>query len=239
MKRVASLLLVLFVAALPALPPALGQGAESLPALLEENGMTQGQAETFEALAGQIEDAALQTELADTIEALMEAGDGGQAVGEVIDGIYHDPNGYTFPMPENWTLQEKQVGPVVVLAGPSDGQALAPSITVLALDAPEQSLLKMTREDIEKLLSGSFENFQMIALEEFEIDGKPARELVCMYGADVSAMIMQYQTHFDYEDKAFVITMTTLAEEAAHDLALETYDALVAEFTIFEGEGNG
>ncbi len=114
-----------------------------------------------------------------------------------------------------------------------------PTITVTVLSSLEGNLATLEKEDFERLLGGSLPNFVLVALDEFALDGYDAREVVIMFGRDDAHMLIQYQAQFMVDTKTFLITMTSEAEEAAHGVALDVYDAFVSTFAVLTEQGNG
>lgn len=218
---------------------ALPAQAGSIDALLQSFGMTQAEAQAFAAIVAEMGEDITD----ETIRAMLAEFEG-QKLGEPLagkteDGVYTDPEGYAFPIPEGWTLQPSRIGGYIVLAGQPDEGGFTPTITVLSAAASDDSFLDKTQEEVDNLLVQSLKNYQPIALDDFQYQDVPARELVCMYGTDEDTMLMQYQLHFSHEGMAYIITMTTLAEEAAHDSALNTYDSFLAEFSFADAQGVG
>lgn len=242
MKTRLSLWLVLLLSLLlAAMPAQAAEPAETAMDLLESFGMTEAEAEAFAALAESMQGEVTEDDLLAMLEALIEDEATGQALpGQLVDGVYTDPGGYSMRIPEGWALQETLIGPAVVISGLADSESsFAPTITITVTGEVEDDFLAKTQEEIDALLSVSLPNYLPIALDDFEFLDIPAREMVCMYGANEASMLMQYQLHFNNQGKAFVITMTTLAEEATHEQTLDTYDAFLAEFLLLTGEASG
>lgn len=231
--------LALLLAALMAL--ALPAGASSLGALMQEYGMTEAESQAFEALVAEMGATVSEEELRTLLDSL--AGED-KSIGEPLpgtteNGVYTDPAGFSFPIPEGWTLQPSKIGGYITLAGQPDESGFTSTITILMVDqSADAPFLTLTQEEIDALLSASLKNYQPIALDDFEYLNGPAREMVCMYGANEDMMLMQYQLHFTHDEQSYVITMTTLAEEAAHDSALDIYDTFLASFSV-QGGGMG
>lgn len=176
------------------------------------------------------------------LDGFLAEGTAGVLAGEVKDGLYTDPNGFSFEVPEGWTLQSAQIGPVIVLTAPEAVLGVTPSIAVTVVIEPQDhSLMDMTNEDIEALLSPALPGFELISLDSFDLHGTQAREMMCMYGTAEDAMLIQYQLYFTENNRLFIITMTTVAEEASYAQVLDIYDAFVADFTVLtqEATGNG
>lgn len=225
-------LLVLLAAALPA------KAEEDLAGKLASYGLTTPEIEAFSAMVAGAGQALTQEELLAMLEEFMAEG-AGELAGQEKDGVYTDPNGYSFKVPEGWTLQPNQIGPTVMLTGPADDKGLMPTITVLATSQAEDDIMAQTQQQIDDGLKGVLPNYQFIALDEFDYKNLKAHELVIMYGTAEDTMLMQYQTYFQSKDRVYIITMTTRAEEAVHDRTLDTYDSFLTDFQIVESRGNG
>lgn len=225
--------------------PAVSPTAAPTPTdALSAFGLTPQQADAFEAVADGLE-ADQQAAIDELIDTFTLEGAGQPLPGSLRGSTYTDPNGFSITVPEGWALLEQLVGPAIVMTAPVDAAAESSaqpvsSIAVVGTSVDIGDLSTVTEAQISEMLTTSLPNAQLIALEEFDyMDGK-ARELVCMYGEEEDTMLMQYQTFFKNEGRSYLITMTTLAEEAVHDIALEAYDAVLASFTIdVGGQGNG
>lgn len=201
-------------------------------------GLSEEQMQALEAMLAQMEGEITPEQMQELITSFAEVGANTPLAGEVTDGVYMDPSGYSFAIPEGWTLLPNHVGLSVMLQGPlEDSGVFAPSISVMTLGEMEDDFLDKTQEEIDALLSASLENYQLTELNDFTFQDEPAREIVLMHGADEESMLVQYQLHFHNDGRAFIVTMTTLAEEAANDRALDTYEAFLSTFTIYTGEG--
>lgn len=229
MRRIWLLALALLLAAAPALASAPPEGY----------GMTAEQAQTFAGLLAGAAEAVLQAELDALLEQTTPDAEMQGLPGQMIDGMYYDPMGFDMAVPEGWTLLEHLVGPSVALTGPAAANGFVPSITVTASEDATGGYEALTQADFDALLTGVLENYQFQSLEDFALGEIAAREFACLYGPDAANMLLQYQLLFTANDRAYVITMTTLAEEDAQDAAMEAYDAFLASFSIFTGEGNG
>lgn len=238
MKTRFSLVLLLCLCLLMAVTPAYAQSTETMTDLLQSFGMSESESEAFAALAAGMQDVT-EEDLRAMLNDFMGEETGEKVPGELVDGLYTDPRGFSMKIPSEWTLQENLIGPTLVVSGPVNEMGFMSTITILIVEEEKSDFLTKTQEEIDTLLSPSLPNYLPIALDDFEFDELPAREMVCMYGASEESMLMQYQLYFNNEGKSFIITMTTLAEEAAHELALDTYDAFLADFVLLKGQGNG
>ena len=231
------LLLVFLLVLLAVALPARAQ-QEDLTDKLASYGLTEPEIEAFSALIAGAGQTLTEEELLTMLEEFMAEG-AGELAGQEKDGVYTDPNGYSFKVPEGWTLQPNQIGPTVMLTGPADDKGLVPTITVLATAQAQDDIMAQTQQQIDDSLKGVLPNYQFIALDEFDYKNTKAHELVIMYGTGEDAMLMQYQTYFQSKDRVYIITMTTRAEEAVHDRTLDTYDSFLTDFQIVENRGNG
>lgn len=234
MKRL-SFLIAMLLTILMMLAPAQ---AESLTDLLEGFGLTESDAEAFAGLVSQMGEMTNE-EISMLLTEFLGEGTASSVKGELIEDYYAHPAGFTLRIPEGWTLLEDQLGVTVMLMGPINEMKFAPTISVLVLSQPREDFDTLTLEAWDAYYASSLTNYLSIALDDFTFLDVDAHEFVCAHGNDESSMLMQYQLYFNKEERAYIITLTTLAEEAAHADALDTYDAFLAEFEVFSGEGNG
>ncbi len=212
--------------------------AESITDLLTGLGATEQSIQTLQAVLAEIGETVTEDELGAMLDQFL--GDAsGAAGGSMEDGVFTHPLGFSFPVPEGWSQLPEQLGMAALLTGPLDAQGFAPTIGVIVLGEARTDFDNFVQEDLDALLSETLPNYYFLALDSFTFLDVPAHEFVLMHGEDENALLMQYQLFFNKDDLAFIITLTTLAEEAAHDDALEAYDALLAGFDVFAGEGNG
>lgn len=214
---------------------------QTLPGVLGRLGMTDAQAGAFTAqLAAQdapFDEASLAAALAELVSASEE-----DVVFERIGSVYADSRGFSAMVPEGWTLHAPGVGGTVIFQGNADANGFAPAITVLLMPASDSSLFHLTREEIDEAFGQALANYRTLEWESLTFQEIPAQELVCVYGADDQLPLMQYQISFVQDDTAFLITMTTLAEETIHDETVAAYDTFLEEFIVFTGfagQGNG
>lgn len=229
MKKFISCLAVLAAVCLAA----AGVLAESVEGLLEGIGLSPEEVKAFEVLTESMAGEASQDDLRSLLEQYAQSG--GQPIPGTLSGDVYtdDANGFSAKIPPGWALQDMMIGPAIVITGPADTDGIAPTITISSDVSSQDNLMNKTKEEIDELLGQALANYMPIALDDFEFLGVPARELVCMYGVDESLMLMQYQLQFvSDEGRVFMVTLTTLAEEAAHEIALDTYDAFLMDFTL-------
>lgn len=238
MRTRLSLLFSLLLASLALALPVLATDTIAADTLTEY-GMTESEAEAFAALAQSIQGEITEQEIGELLTEYVGDATDQTLPGQQVDGVYTDPAGYSITAPVGWTLQETTIGPTVVITGPVGETGFMPTITVVAVEEVANAFLTKTQEEIDALLGESLPNYLPVALDDFDFLDIPAREMVCMYGADEETMLMQYQLHFNNQGKTFIITMTTLAEEAAHEEALDMYDTFLADFTLLTGQGIG
>lgn len=240
-RRLAWLLAGMLILAWPcaqASGPSATPQAAATPMATERPLSDEQEAEILAALAKAYPELKAE-ELSQALEDFYKEGTAGVVAGETVGDTYTDPNGFSMKIPEGWTLGAAQIGPMLTLTSPESQSGVTPSITVLVTIAPEGAEAQITRDSVEAQLSEALEGFHLVAVDAFEYAGMQAQEIVCMYGQP-QRMLMQYQTHFSDETRQYIITMTTLAEEAMHDKTRDIYDAFLSDFTILEAsQGNG
>lgn len=237
MKRRSVWLAVLLAAALLFSAPAQ---AVSVSEIMEGFGLEEADAEVFAALMESVGGDMSQEEIHALLEGFLGDGEAQKVSGTLEGDMFVHPMGFSMKVPEGWTVLEEQLGLTVVLAGPvEETAAFMPTICVEVLSQPQESFLTVTREELDAVMAPALSNYIFQALDDFEYLEVPAREFICMYGADEASMLIQYQLMFNKADKGFIITLTSLAGESEHDAALNTYDTFLTDFTVLEGEGNG
>ena len=164
--------------------------------------------------------------------------------GEIVSGYYFHSLGFFFPIPEGYRVLEDTLGATVHLIGPAEDGGITPSIHVLALDAPQLDFEMLTQTKTDAFFGAVFSNYQFVSLDHYKYNGVMAHEFVCLHGASDDGMMIQNTLCFNKGDKAYILTMTTLAEEATLEYALLAYDVVLSGFTVPEdmedaGEGNG
>lgn len=213
--------------------------AESLPSLLGQLGLTGAQAEVFMAqLASQADTPDGQT----VFEALsaLAAADPTEVASELIGNVYADARGFSAVVPEGWTVVPS-AGQTVAFQSAPDAGGFASTITVNLQPTADETFFDRSREEIDALLSRTLQHYRTIEWDAFSYQNLPAHELVCIFGADEASLFMQYQLSFVQGEDAYLITLTTLAEEAIHEEAVAVYDTFLEEFIVFSGlkQGNG
>lgn len=232
MKKIPSLLVCLFIL-LSLSSMAL---SETLADALTEKGFSPEDAAWIAAIvaeAGELSEA----EALRLAEALEESG---QAQGTVTGVRYTHPQGFSFDMPEGWSEKEEP-GVSVLIAGPAYEGGFVPTISVQAvtLNAGADPFADVTQDALDTLYGEMLPNYLTIALDSFDFQGGKAHEFAFTYGPGEDTMLMQYQLFFSRNDTMYIITMTTLAEESAHDSALSVYDMLLESFQVEGQEGVG
>ncbi len=239
MKKL-SFLMALLLAVMLVIPSAFATDTIDVPdttEVLKSFGLTDEEAAKFAAIIANVDESLSEEDFQALLaEFLTEEGAQTESGTLGSDGTFTHPAGFTLKVPEGWNVLEQRIGADVTMTGPSEEEKVAPVISVLVLDTPREELDTLKQEDYDTLYSKSLKNYQFVALDEFPYLDVTAHEFVCTYGDNPEAMMMQYQLYFNKDGRAFIITMTTLAEEAAHDNALTAYDTMLEEFTTQAGQ---
>lgn|GEM_PF-2284193 len=159
-------------------------------------------------------------------------GEGVASGGTVTQDIYSSPLGFSFQIPTDYLCEENGIGATVLLTGPADDEGFSTTISVQIFLAEQPLFATLTPEEIEPLFGQTLPNYHFVSMDDFEYRGVKAREFVFVHGASADSILMQYQLFFNREGKSYILTMTTLAEEAAHESALGIYDAFVTNFSF-------
>ncbi len=232
LSLLAALLLFLLLAVLPAQADAVAQ-------MLARFGLSQSDAEAFAALMEETQGDLTDEEQAALLEDFLASAGEFRQKGTLEGDFYLHPLGFTLRVPSGWRVLEEQPGATVMLIGPGGEKQFAPTLSVLVLKGERPDFAAKTREEWDAYYGSVLHNYQSISLTALEYLDVPAHELVLTHGNDEASMLMQYQLYFNKDERAFIITLTTLAEEAADDSALEAYDSFLAQFTVLTGQGNG
>lgn len=231
-------MLVLVMLMMTALAPAVAE-ADWLSGLLTGYGLSDADVEAFSALIAEVGADMTQVDVEALLKEFLGDAAAASSPGKLEGDLFTSPSGFTMRVPEGWNLLEDSLGTSAVITGPTDETGFMPTITVVVLEEAQAAFDTNTKEDWDALLGTALTNYQSIVLDDFPFLDVPAHEFVCMHGDANDAMLMQYQLYFNKGGKAFVITMTTLAEEAAHDRALEAYDKFLADFSVQGPGGQG
>jgi len=225
--RKLSFLLALLLFLLPAAVLAVEETADG-PA------RTHGLSEADEAAVSGMIDRIGRDLSEDQKRALMQAfaGDAAAPGGTVVGNAYSSPLGFSFQIPLDFVCAENELGATVLLTGPANAAGYSMTIAVQAFAVEQPLFDSLTPEEIEPLFGQALPNYHFVAMDAFEYQGAKAREFVFVHGASEDAILMQYQMFFNREGKSYIITMTTLAEEAAHESALGIYDAFVSNLSF-------
>ena len=228
MKKFSFLIAVLLLISLAAAPAS----ADAVDDLLKNFGLTEQEVEAFRGIVSGIDGTMTEREMAALLKSVLGDASSPKQAGTLSDGVYTHPLGFTLVVPDNWTVLEDCLGVTVALMGPVGEYAFAPTITVLVLSEERPDFETLTQADWDEALGPSLANYRSLMLDDFEYLGVPAHEFVCTHGAGDEAMIMQYLLYFNMSGRAFMITMTALAEEAVHEGALTAYDTLLSTFQV-------
>ena len=227
--RFAAFLTAALMALMLTLAPAQ---ADWLGDMLAGYGLDSGDVQAFSKLVSDMGDSLSAEDTQALLQEFLGDSQAQKIPGALVGSQYTSPQGFVFTVPEGWTLLEDQVGIATVLAGEADDSGFMPTISVVVLAEEQPDFAKTTRAEWDALLGESLANYLFIDLDEFLYLDVTAHEFVCMHGEREDAMFKQYQLYFNKEGKAYIITMTTLAEESAHDDALAAYDSFIAGFTV-------
>ncbi len=213
--------------------------ADPILDLLASSGLSDADAEAFKAIVEEMGDDLTEDQIKALMTEFLEAFTSQEEQGKVENDTFTHPDGFSFKIPEGWTVREDSMGVSAFLVGPVNEQGITPTISVTVLGESQPDFDTMKQEDWDAVLGTTLKNYQFVALDDFVFLDVPAHEFVCTHGDDLEAMLMQYQLYFNKNNKAYIITMTTLAEEAAHENALESYDMLLSDFTVQNDPGIG
>lgn len=240
MKKLSALfaaLLGILLAVMPVMAQ-LASGETVDPALSASD--SNALAALFDKITSDMTEDDVRALLSDFIEDTAES----PQVGTIIGDQYTHPQGFTFRIPQAYRVLSDQLGAMVHLVGPANDNGFTPSIHVMVYDAPRPDFENLTEQRVNAYFGPILANYQFVSLDHYEYLGVSAHEFVCLHGTDDETMMVQYSLCFNKGDKAFILTMTTLAEEAAQKDALEAYDFFLAGFDAPEtleaqDEGNG
>lgn len=227
MKKLPLLLFSLLFFVFAAIP-ALSELHESLT---RQYGMSDGEANAFEQVLAPLQSSLSEEQLTELLAQYLKHRES-PAPGTISGDRYTHPLGFSFQIPANWTLIENMLGTTAMLIGVRNESGYAPTISIHAL--PGQTLpggLPAT-DQMEAIYRQMLPNFQLVQTDDFEYLGVPARETVCAHGASEDAIWMQYQLLFEKMGNTYLLTLTTLSEEAAHESATAVYDAFTKGFTV-------
>ena len=155
--------------------------------------------------------------------------------GEIISEIYCNPLGFAFPIPEGYQVLQDSIGSAVHLVGPPGVGGFAPTIHALVYEAPQPDFEMLTQSKADRFFGSMLENYQFVSLDHYEYNGAMAHEFVCLHGTGEDGMMIQNTLCFNKGDRAYILTMTTLAEEATLEQALLAYDYFLAGFIAPDG----
>ncbi|MCL1964204.1 MAG: hypothetical protein FWF69_03985 [Firmicutes bacterium] len=211
--------------------------ADWLSELLTGYGLSGDDVQAFSSLLSEMGNGMSETEVQALLQEFLGDGQAKKIAGTLEGDRYTSPQGFAFVVPSGWNLLENQVGVATVLAGEADATGFMPTIAVVVLEEERKDFDTLRQEDWDTQLGTVLANYLFVALDDFPYLDVTAHEFVCMHGEREDAMLMQYQLYFNKAGKAYQITMTTLAEEAAHDNALNAYDSFLAEFMVSDTQG--
>ena len=232
-------LIAAFLAALMAIFPAYAMSSGESLALDGEPGALSA---LFEQMTGEKTEQEILALLSEFIQNQKQ--NPSRQEGEIISGVYCHPLGFVFQIPEGYQVLQDPIGPAVHLIGPANEGGFTPTIHVLIHEEPQPDFDKLTQTKADAFFGSVLENYQFVSLDHYEYNGVMAHEFVCLHGTGEDGMMIQNTLCFNKEDKAYILTMTTLAEEATLECALLAYDFFLAGFLAPDGtdganQGNG
>lgn len=230
-SRFAAMLVAMLMVTLLALAPAQ---ADWLSDMLAGYGLGNEDVQAFSSLVSEMGAGMSEAEVQSLLKEFLGDTQAERAPGTLEGNRYTSPEGFAFTVPAGWSVLEDQFGVATVLSGAADEAGFMPTISIVVLGAERPDFVTNTREDWDALLGESLANYLFVALDDFPYLDVPAHEFVCMHGEREDTMFMQYQLYFNKEGRAFIITMSTMAEESAHEDALDAYDAFLAEFEVLD-----
>jgi hypothetical protein len=189
----------------------------------------------FEQITSDMSDKEMQGLLSEFIENQNPV----RQAGEIFSGVYHHPLGYFFQIPEGHQVLQDPLGATVQLVGPANENGFATTIHVMVLGEPQNDFESITQSKVDAFFGALFENYQFVSLDHYDYNNVTAHEFICLHGASEDDMMVQHSLCFSKGDKAYILTMTTLAEEATLQHALHAYDFFLAGFIAPDGTGDG
>lgn len=209
--------------------------AASVTDLLKGYGLSEADAKTVEKLVESMGDNVTEEELRALLSQFI-ADPTSKKPGSTSGDIYTNPVGFSFRVPAGWAIREDQIGMNVMLVGPQNENKFSPTIGVAVFSEIRPDFDTNTQADWDAVLSQSLDNYQFVALDNFTFLDVQAHEFICMHGESENSMLAQYQMFFNKDGRAFVITMTTVAEEVSLDQTLEIYDNFMSEFQVLAAQ---
>lgn len=204
--------------------------------LMQTYGVSDADASVLEAITGSVGQGMTAEEEAALVRAYF--GEGKQAFGTVSEDLYTHPIGFSMRVPEGWQLFTQRLGSTALMTGPQDDSGFSPTIHLQVL-AEQPAFDTFSKEQADALYQTVLPKYQFVDLEAFIYQGANAHEFVCVHGTEAGAMLIQYQVFFNKGGMAYIITMTTRAEEAAHESALEIYDRFLTNFAFTQQQPAG
>ena len=231
--RKLSLLLALLLLLLPAAPFAV---AETPGGFMAAHGLSEADAAAVTGMVEKVGRDLSEEEKRALFQAFVQGA--ASAAGAISPNIYSSPLGFSFQIPMGFECAENKLGATVLLTGPGNSAGFSTTIALQVFPGEQPLFDTLTPAQIEPLFKQTLPNYHFVSMDEFDYQGAKAREFVFVHGASEHAILMQYQMFFNREGKSYIITMTTLAEEAAHESALGIYDAFVSNLS-FSGSQEG
>ena len=226
MKRIPAFVAVLLACFLVICPAFAESGAESAPPEEKPGAIS--------ALTEQITGDMTGQEIQALVSEFIRNHTPSPQEGEIISGIYCHPLGFAFPIPEGYQVLQDSIGSAVHLIGPPDEAGFTASIHVLVCEEqPDFEMLTQTKAD--RFFGSALSNYQFVSLDHYAYNGVTAHEFVCLHGTGEDGMMIQNTVCFNKGDRAYILTMTTLAEEATLEHALLAYDYFLAGFIAPDG----
>jgi len=187
-------------------------------------------ADTLSALMEQITEGMAEGEMQAIVSDFLKNQSPLPQEGEIVSGFFVHPKGFSFPIPDGFQVLQDSVGADVQLIGPMTESGFNPTIHVLAFDEPQPDFAMLTQAKVDAFFASMLSNYQFVSLDHYEYNDVMAHEFVCLHGASDNGMIIQNALCFNKGGKAYILTMTTLAEEATLEYALLAFDFFLTGF---------
>jgi len=108
---------------------------------------------------------------------------------------------------------------------------------VLVLLGEMPNLDTVTQTEIETFMTLSLANYEFLSLESVSFRDAAAHAFTLRHGEDTASRMFQRQLLFNKDGQAFLITLTTLAEESSEQAAEAVFEDFLNDFVIDEGNG--
>lgn len=163
--------------------------------------------------------------------------------GEIVGDTYFNPIGFSFKIPDGYQVLQDQFGATVHMVSPFSKSGFAPTIQVLVYGESLPDFENLTQKKVDTYFGSLLLNYQFVSLDHYIYNNVTAHEFICLHGASEDDMMVQHSLCFNKGDKAYILTMTTLAEEATLQHALNAFDTFLEGFDASDAnsqnQGNG